>query len=246
MFNRFIVLFLVCLLASGPVWAKTYKVALAQIPPYAMKGKEGATGILVDLTRETFKRMGQEVEFNFVPWARAIQYVQIGRVDAIAPFFRNREREDYVHFPPKGLVDMELSLFQKKDQGLKIKVLEDAIGYRVVKVNKASLGDKFSRLVDEGLLKLEVVQNTDLGINVLLAGRADYLASVKNIALYAAKNSGKASLIEVAGPALDVMDAYLAFSKVTTDQKFVDRFYAEFVKLQKSGYHKQIVKQYLD
>lgn len=234
------------LFAANASSAQTYKVALAQIPPYAMRNQENASGILVDLARETFKRMGHDVEFQFVPWARAIQYVQNGRVDAIAPFFRNPEREEYVHFPQKGLVDMEITFFQKKGGDLNISIIEDAIGYRVVKVNKASLGQKFSRLVDEGLLKLEVVQNTELGINVLLAGRAELLASVKNIGLYAAKHSGKNGLIETTGPVLDKMEAHIAFAKKTVKEEFVERFYHEYVQLKKTGYLKHTIKHYLD
>ncbi|WP_167730190.1 transporter substrate-binding domain-containing protein [Terasakiella sp. SH-1] len=236
--------FLFCWLIQ-PLEAKTYRVALANIPPYAFYDSNGSPqGILVDIAREAFGGQGHEVSFQFFPWPRAIQNVKVGRVDAITPFFRNAQREEYVYFLGKGGVTMDLQFFKEQTKAFQVSNLDEAAGLRIVKVSKASLGPDFAAWEKAGLLKIDYVPNTQAGLKVLLAGRCDLLASVSAIAKFSAQNAGVATNIVPAGVPFAQMTAFLAFSKASMSEQEARTIASELDKMHKNGRVKELVTKY--
>ncbi|WP_126465343.1 substrate-binding periplasmic protein [Candidatus Terasakiella magnetica] len=243
----FALLTLLLCLCAQTAFAKTYKVALANIPPYAFNDENNnANGILVDVTRDAFQRLGHQVTFNFYPWARSIQNVKTGRVDAITPFFHSDERAEYTHFVGKGVLTMELQFFKSVTEDFKVSTLEQAAAYRIAKVSKASMGERFSAYEKAGKLKVDYVPNTLTGLKVMLAGRTDLFASVRTIALYAANSAGFAKAVGPAGKPFDQRQAYLAFSRKTMDQETCDLLVNEIELMRKAGRIDEIIKKYVN
>jgi len=138
--------FFVSVLLAQTTDAKNYKIALANIPPYAMMKDLKPSGILVDATREAVHRLGHTASFFFYPWPRAIENLKAGHVDAITPFFKTEGREKFATFHGNGLLDMELVFLRKTGSNLTVNTLEKAMHYRMTKVSRVSLGQEFDDL----------------------------------------------------------------------------------------------------
>ncbi|MEI9982598.1 MAG: transporter substrate-binding domain-containing protein [Aliidongia sp.] len=77
---------LVLLMALTQAEARPFIVAGgSDVAPYQFTGTDGhATGILVYLYGECFRRLGIEFEYETYPWARAQERVQAGEADAMS------------------------------------------------------------------------------------------------------------------------------------------------------------------
>ncbi|MDV7338331.1 transporter substrate-binding domain-containing protein [Terasakiella sp. A23] len=242
---RLLVIMLVFLLSAQDGRAEQYNVAVAHIPPFAMKRDTGPEGILVDITSEAFGRLGHSVNFQFLPWPRAINYMNIGKVDAIVPFFKNPERVKFAEFPTKGLLQMDIHFFKRKGSAIQVSSVEDAKDYRIARVSRVNLGGTFAAYEERQDLKIDQVNNTGSGIKVLVNSRVELLASVKRIAEYAAAQLGMSHQIEVAGKAFDQHVAYLAFAKSSKSVTIAPDIWAEIEKMRINGRIDALTERYL-
>jgi polar amino acid transport system substrate-binding protein len=65
-------------------FGKKVSIATLEWPPY-ISSKIKGNGSVARIITKAFKSVGYEVEFEFLPWARAISYIKSGQVDAIVP-----------------------------------------------------------------------------------------------------------------------------------------------------------------
>lgn len=225
--------------------ADGYDIAVPHIPPYAMKRDTGPEGVLVDIISEAYGRLGHHVEFHFLPWPRAIQYVKAGKVDAITPFFKSPERFTYTNFYGQSLLDIELQFFRKTGSRIQVSSVEDAQPYRVAKVARVNLGQTFSQFEKDKRLQVDQVNKTLSGIKVLMNERVALFASSKLIAQYVAANAGLHNRIEPAGEPFDRLETYLAFSKKTKSPEMGEKISQEIEKMRKAGRIEYLIRRYL-
>src|SRR5271156_5253981 len=68
-------------------------------PPYSMaEPGEQAGGISIDIVREGLRRLGCSVSFEDMPFARALESLQQGKLAALPGVFRTPEREAFALF----------------------------------------------------------------------------------------------------------------------------------------------------
>ncbi len=68
------------------------------IPPFEWENENGVQGLHIDLVRSVAKRIGYEVQFETVPWKRAIIKMQVKSSDAITYVSKTVDREDFIYF----------------------------------------------------------------------------------------------------------------------------------------------------
>ena len=73
--------------------AKELTLLTAEIPPYSMVENGVQTGISVDVVREMARRVGQNDQFRFLPWARAQNTAAQKDLFGITPLSRTPDRE---------------------------------------------------------------------------------------------------------------------------------------------------------
>lgn len=224
--------------------AERYEFALAHMPPFAMKRDNGPEGIVVDLVQDVFHEMGQEVNFNFYPWARALQYLKFGRVHALAPLFESEERSRYTWFQGEGMFDMKLQFFKLAGNPIKASTLEEALPYRIAKIGKSYMGTQFSDLERKKMLHLDYVNNTLSGVKVLTSERVDLLASVKEVVEFNAAIAGLHDKISDAGDPFDTVKAFVGFSRSMVSKEFVERFNKIVERMKNDGHVDEIFNRY--
>ena len=224
--------------------AERYEFALTHMPPFAIKRDNGPQGIIVDLVQDVFHEMGQEVHFNFYPWARALQYLKSGRVHALAPLFESEERHQYAWFLGDGIFDMKLQFFKLAGNPIRASTLEEARPYRIVKIGKTYMGTHFSDFERRKMLHLEHVNNTLSGVKVLTSERVDLLAGVKEIVAFNAAIAGLHDKISDAGDPFDTVKAFVGFSKSMVSKEFVERFNKIVARMRDDGHLDEIFNRY--
>ena len=95
---------LLALSSSGPVGAAAeapcrLKARWDQQPPYGVRLPDGRrSGYYAETVREAARRIGCEVEFVEMPWARGLRELEAGRIDLMAGALRTPERERFARF----------------------------------------------------------------------------------------------------------------------------------------------------
>ena len=94
-----ILLYALILLLVPPAMAenRTLRVGYLDFPPYLYRNDAGeADGIFVNLTRQVAAEAGYQLEFQFLPAARAYQYLETGRIDLWQGFVDDPTLKDLV------------------------------------------------------------------------------------------------------------------------------------------------------
>src|SRR5574343_387520 len=80
-----VLLSMVGALACRASWAntQTLRIATGELPPYATQARADQ-GIALDIVRRAFALAGYQVQFHFLPWARAQQETRQGLFGASA------------------------------------------------------------------------------------------------------------------------------------------------------------------
>lgn len=68
------------------------------IPPFEWENENGVQGMHIDLVRAVGKKLGLEVQFETVPWKRALIKMQVKGSDAITYVSKTVDREDFIYF----------------------------------------------------------------------------------------------------------------------------------------------------
>ena len=103
------------LLVMQAVAEQPLEIATTNFPPFVYEEQGKMKGIDVDILTEVFARMQQPINIRLYPFARAVNMIKEGQADAIFPFGKDAEREQFAHYPSEVLFEMSVSLFVRKD-----------------------------------------------------------------------------------------------------------------------------------
>lgn len=76
--------------------------------PYVYLEDGQAKGIDYEVTAEVFKRLGVEVEWQFLPWKRCLAMIEQGLADGVLDIFQTEQRDSQLFYPSEPLSDVEL------------------------------------------------------------------------------------------------------------------------------------------
>ncbi len=202
-------------LLSPLLHAAPLKLVTLQYPPYAYQQGDKVEGLAVKIVEEAFKRIQQPVEIQILPWARAIAYVESGKVDAIFTAYKTTEREQFADYSNEVLIDQFVTMFVKSDSSISFDGdLNKLSDYQFGTVRKVSYGNIFDTAVKDGILKnIQYAKMGEMNIKKLLAGRFDILVSNRYGALHILKQTNSLDKVKELRPELQSIPSYIAFSK---------------------------------
>lgn len=87
------------LVACASSSAESIKVSTGEFAPYSGTGLDNK-GIATQIVTGAFglSQQRHKLEFEFLPWKRALEYTKAGRSDVSYPYFKNSEREQEYYF----------------------------------------------------------------------------------------------------------------------------------------------------
>ncbi len=206
--------------------AETDKLVITgfQAPPYLYSGEDGqASGLLVDLLQSASETSGVGVEFAVTNWPRAQLATQQGRADLIFPVVHTTEREEWLVYPHKPIVQFEMAIFARKDSGLAFTGnATDLHGLTIGKIAKGRMHPNFRALEESGKARIE---QRDTVVQLLMAthhGRIDAFVAPRIMTLWTADRIGMTTVSPFEDP-VGVANIYLAFSKKSSKRLQWDR-----------------------
>ncbi|WP_077600075.1 substrate-binding periplasmic protein [Salinivibrio kushneri] len=89
----------------------TVRLVTLEYPPYIQTSDGSLDGVAVRVVRQTFSKLGYEVEIEVLPWARALYQVRTGLADGIFTIFKTPEREAFLDYSQQVLFQQGIRLF---------------------------------------------------------------------------------------------------------------------------------------
>ena len=210
---------------------------------FANETEDGLKGPAVDLLTLLFSDYGIEIKTIPLPWARVLEYIKNGELDAVAPILYNAERARFITYSlPFGTHDTKVLV--RREHSFNFKKCEDLIGYKGVIVRGRSEGVAFDKFSAEHL-KLQRVNSLDQIIKMILSGRADYGVDKLYDIIAISNRLGVSDRIEILDITIATNDNYIGFSKKSRFVRYLPQINKKIKQLKKEGKIREMVRTYI-
>ena len=228
--------------AIGVVWAFSGRASPAEplrlvnddyLGPSEELADDKAPGLGVEVLRQVFAGLGQDVSFEPFPTKRAWMMVIRGEREGMLAMLRTSEGERFCSFPDEPLVQDRWVLFVRTaDIGnLKFSSFDDLIGHDVA-IREPVPGMSEQPSASPELLKflrehhnMVETNGTTVSLRMLAAGRVDYAVVNLNYGMSEIAKMGLSGKIEpLLSRSVIEEGVYICFTKARVSPRFVDAF----------------------
>lgn len=215
-----------------------------------MNGEPSAEypGFLVEILEAVFEPEGLTVDYQLLPWERAIQETRLGKFDCVVGAYKS-DVPDFI-FPelPWGM-DHALLFVQAGDDWKYTGQLSQLKERKLGVVTGYSYGDEFDQFSEDNKGKqiffVSGQEPLKMNIKKLKAGRLDTILDGEAAVRWKLKQMGVMDYLEVAGELLPPEPLYLACSPAKFGSKrIVDLADKGMLRLRTSGQLKRILDRY--
>lgn len=194
--------------------AENYKFVTSIYPPFQYLEDGKPKGFKLDILREAFSRAGHTFEVDFLPWARVLKYIELGKADFTTGEWQ-KDRTEYATFSEIPLFNSTISLFTKKGSNIAyaddISALEK---YAFITVNKYTYGRNFNNAIENGILtNIYSAPDSNSAVAMLHNNRGDILISNRHVAIAVARHANiEGSLVELTPP-ISISPTHVIYTK---------------------------------
>ena len=207
-------MFLCC---TSPIYSaagNSVKLAATEYPPYYGQQLPNQ-GVITEIIREAFSRVGYAVKIQFLPWKRALEATRRGEFDALYTAWYREERKRWFAFSDPLPIANQIGFFKRVDRNISYRTIVDLRPFKIGIVRGYSNPLAF----DRAGLNTEAVTEDRLNLKKLAAGRLDLVLIDKVIGQHIIRTDLPESVqtLEWLDPPLKIDDQYLIFSKSVDD-----------------------------
>jgi len=199
------------------------------------KNQQKATGVAVEIARSAAKDLNLEIEFNcLIPWKRANNYMNTGKIDMLIGHYLNQQREQYWLVSDTLFKDDIRAAYMK--EALQIKTIENLMYLTGAKPRGASFGTMIDKYISNSSGDYKVGEVTDKYalFGQLLKGRVDYILSAKRDIEAYSRTLGIDDKLKYSEP-LTLNSIHFSFSKHSPCSQYYEQFNALIKEYKKSG-----------
>jgi polar amino acid transport system substrate-binding protein len=215
--------------------------------------RDKAPGLSLEVVRQVFATMGQDVSFEPVPPNRIWRMLLRGERDGIVSTFRTSEREQVCSFPDKPLGHARWVLFVRSaDIGkLKFSSFDDLVGHDVAVrepvpglFEQPTVSPELWHFLREHDNMVETGGTVE-AFRMLAAGRVDYAVSELNSGRRNIARIGLSGTIEplLSRSAFEA-DTYVCFTKARVSPALVDAFSRALKQFKQTEAFQAIYRKY--
>ena len=239
LYRLFAALFLACLstLAHG----ERLRIVTDPWPPYVYQENGEAKGIDYEVTAEVFKRLGIEVEWQFLPWKRCLAMIEQGLADGVLDIFRTEQRDAQLFYPSEPLSQVEFVLFQANARPHPIQRLDDLDGLRIGTAPGYTYGDAFATAA--GFTR-EPAPTLEANFGKLQLGRIDLLITDRRVGRHMVSSLGLAHQVSELGLVINRERQYLAVRRNAGMDLLAQRFAAELRRFKQEPAYAELNARY--
>lgn len=227
------------------VAAASYACVSFEYPPLIVGGAE-PSGFAVELVRQVFRQMGDDVTVTLYPWERAMAMVRVGQADCIFTIYRSPGRERFLDYSHEMVAHQVVYFFARK-QGAPVFTgdIELVKGVRIGVARQINYGPRFEEF--RARLVVDEASTIEQNFRKLAAGRVDLVPSNLHTAVATLASPGMrdvADTIVRLSPPIEAVPSYIGFSRQRQLSALRDRFDAELKKFTASDAHRALLEKY--
>lgn len=117
------------------------------LPPYEYTENGELKGIDIEIGREIFSRLGTEIRYEVLPWARMKTYAKEGEIDGILAMYCLETYLDILDFA-ESPIRAEISFFARKESTLNISGIDSLKGQSVGVIRGYTYTPEFASYTD--------------------------------------------------------------------------------------------------
>lgn len=242
---RTLILPLLLLLLAGlsPLaHAERLRIVSDDWAPYLYQENGQPKGIDYEVTEEVFKRLGVEVQWQFLPWRRCLAMVEQGQADAVMDIFRVDSRQGYLVYPDEPMSEVEFVLYQARSRPHPVKRLEDLAGLTVGTSPGYVYDGDFA---ESPLFRREPAPSHQANFGKLALGRIDLLVTDRKVGRYVSRQLGLEQTVEALPLVISRRQQYLGLARKPGREHLVQAFSEELRRFKQEPAYAAINARYL-
>lgn len=209
--------------------------------PYVMVDGQEASGLDYEMTTIVFKRLGIEVQWQFLPWKRCLLMLEQGEADGALDIFKVAERDDLLLYPSEPLSQINWVLFQANARPHPFNSLQDLTGLTI----GVSPGYLYSPEFDTSTLFIrEPAPTHEANFGKLARGRVDLVVTERLVGQQMIDKLKLRDEISEVPNVIARRDLYLAVRRNVGMDLLVQRFGAELKRFKQEPAYAQLVARY--
>jgi len=237
------------LLFCSATWAQSQKLIVvrsdASYPPYEVMTEKGElSGVHIEMVQQVAKSLDLDVEFQSLPWKRALYLIKQGKADAITYIGKSPEREKFALFRPGNVLSNTTNgLFIRESDKNSIHYSGDFASlkpYKIGFISGFSYGEKFDAVRWPNINDTahdEVVLLKQLFMKRFTVGIGEI-----NRMKYFARQEKFSEQLYFLQPHLSPIPQYIAFSN--NNRALADRFEAAMKVFKQSAEYQMLLERY--
>ncbi|MFJ4154436.1 substrate-binding periplasmic protein [Pseudomonas sp. NPDC089752] len=238
--NLLCILLLACLspLAQG----ERLRLVTDDWAPYVYRDAGQTKGIDYEVTTEVLKRLGIEVEWQFLPWKRCLAMIEHGQADGVMDIFMVESRKAYLVYPLEPMSDVEFVLYQSSRQRHAIHQLSDLTGLTVGTSPGYAYGAEFT---DAPGFRREAAPSHEANFGKLKLGRIDLLVTDRLVGRYLRRQLGLEQQVEELPLVISRQAQYLGLARKPGREELAQAFSAELRRFKQEPSYLAIIERYI-
>ena len=232
-------LLLVCL--SMAARAEKLRIVTEPWAPYVYEENGKMLGLDYETTAIVFKRLGIDVEWQFLPWKRCLVMLEQGLADGALDIFHSDERDALLLYPSEPLSEVEFVMFYANARPYPFRTLDDLGGLTV----GTSPGYLYSQAFRESpLFKRETAPTHEANFGKLQLGRIDLLITDRRVGRHVLKQMQLGDQITENPMVVSRQNQYLAVRRNAGMDLLVRRFGAELKRFKREPAYAELSARY--
>jgi polar amino acid transport system substrate-binding protein len=236
----FCILLLACL--SPMALGERLRLVSDDWAPYVYRDGGRAKGIDYEVTTEVFRRLGVEVDWQFLPWKRCLALVEQGQADGVMDIFQVESRKAYLVYPAEPMSDVEFVLYQASDRRHAIRQLDDLSGLTV----GTSPGYAYDKAFNESqAFRRETAPSHEANFGKLIRGRIDLLVTDRLVGRYLRKQLGLEQQVEELPLMISRQAQYLGLARKPGREQLAQAYAEELRRFKQEPAFEAIIEHYI-
>lgn len=241
--RQIIAILLLCGLACT-ARAEPLRIVTEAWAPYVYEESGRPAGLDYEISAEVLRRLGVEVQWQFLPWKRCLLAFEQGQADGILDIFRIPEREAHMLFVEEPLSDVEFVLFHTRQRPYPYRQLADLRGLVIGTSPGYWYNDAAFR--NSRLFSREEAPTHEANLGKLVRQRVDLVVNDRRAGLYLAAQMGLGPQLGYNRKALGSDRLYLALRRTPELQALAARFAAELRRYKLEAGYAQAQARYAE
>ena len=209
--------------------------------PYVFEENGKALGLDYETTAIVFKRLGIEVDWQFLPWKRCLSMLEQGQADGALDIFHSEEREATLLYPGEPLSEVEFVMFYANERPHPFQTLEELRGLTI----GTSPGYLYSQdFRDSTLFTREPAPSHEANFGKLVRGRIDLLITDRRVGQHLLDELNIRDKITENPAIISQQSQFLAVRRNAGMDLLVQRFGAELKRFKREPAYAELSARY--